>query len=151
MSDLDVPPCAYCGAPSHSFASRRCAACATLEAAIHANREMAQRMVAELVFLAPADWPLHFPGPFQHWPQSLRTAAGTLLFRYWAETFGSADLVKQITTSQFGQTALARLAELPKAPALTAGATEWWPFFLLVARAQVDTTALARTKTQPEG
>ena len=139
MTDtLDVPLCLYCGAVAASRAVMRCAECAVLEGVIHERREVARRIVAALVFEPRDDWPAHFPGAFQHWPQTLRTAAGQLLVRYWAESFGPADLVKQITTSQFGQTALKRLADVPATPALSAGAAEWWPLFLLVARAQVE-------------
>ncbi len=140
MTDTAVL-CAFCGERSISVASARCARCASLEVMIHAHREIAQRIVADFVFEPKADWPKMYPGAFQHWPATLRKTAGQLLMRYWAETFGPSDLVKQITTSQFGQTALKRFADVGSMPPLTAGAAEWWPFFLLVARAQVETMA----------
>lgn len=145
MSDaLDtdrLPLCRLCGAEVTVRAAKLCDSCWDLQTAIHRRREVALRICAELVFEPTADWPVQYPGAFQHWPATLRKTAGQLLMRYWAETFGPGDLVKQITTSQFGQTALKRLADVPPTPSLTAGAAEWWPFFLLVARAQVDLSA----------
>ena len=149
MSDSEAMPlCRFCGAEVESLATQRCARCREIETLIHEHREIVRRIVAELVFEPKADWPKLYPGAFQNWPATLRKTAGQLLMRYWFESFGPSDLVKQITTSQFGQTALRRFADVGPMPSLTAGAAEWWPFFLLVARAQVET--MARPNPSPE-
>lgn len=140
MSEQDaLPPCVFCGDTAESLATRRCATCRVLERSIHARREVAQRIVASIV-TKPEEWPARFPGAWQHWPQSLRDVAGVLLSSYWAESLTPADLVKTITTSSYGTNALKRFADVPPRPALTAGASDWWPLFLLVARAQYDSS-----------
>lgn len=140
-----VPTCVYCGNDAASLASRRCARCAMIEAVIENDREIAQRIVAAIVPSSHHEWPVHFPGAWQHWPQSLRDVAGVLLASYWNQSMTPADLVKTVTTSRFGENALRGIAELPPRPRLTASAAEWWPFFLLVARAQHELTHRAES------
>lgn len=143
--EAHLPPCVYCGRESESLASKRCGRCQQLELLIHTNREIAQRIVAAIMPSSHHEWPLHFPGAWQHWPQSLRDVAGVLLASYWNQSMTPADLVKTVTTSMFGENALRGIAELPPRPRLTASAAEWWPFFLLVARAQHELTHRAES------
>jgi hypothetical protein len=75
-----------------------------------------------------ADWPAHFPGAWQHWPEAMRRDAGARLLAYWLATFGPADLVKTLVAARYA----AAQRALPVG--YGASAEYFWPLLVTILR-----------------
>lgn len=98
----------------------------------------------EIVPCIGTDWPLEFPGAWQHWPADLRKITARLLVERHLAEFGPGDLVKHVVTFQW------RRGNVGSALPYGARAEKFWtPFLAIARRAVADARAAAHVPVPP--